>query len=36
MADRLTRAIRENYDQLAKECAFYVFDELQHKPSTPH
>jgi SAM-dependent methyltransferase len=32
MADRLTRTIRENYDELAKEYALHLFDELQHKP----
>ena len=31
----VTRAIRENYDQLAKECAFHVFDELQHVHKWP-
>jgi SAM-dependent methyltransferase len=32
MADRLTRAIRANYDRLAEQYAVHLFDELHQKP----
>lgn len=31
-ADRLSRAIRTNYDRSAKQYAVHMFDALQHKP----